>query len=564
MDLKAMLNDQADKGESAAPAHRPPSSGYEALRRASTSSVGSVQSRDYNSVTTMAQGAPPRETGAPWPFPGDELVHREPEGDIHLHGLRQRATSIEAVSPKTIPRPPPSRHTASALSQASSPAGSAVARSSAPPYQTPVQPPTPLDGRAESLQRPQSTHSSLPLQPSALVKKEAEAPGSLKRNASLVSNMPASAMPAKKRLKREGVPAWARSARSAGCKPIRFDTRPPDVRQVVVRQERPVKHEAVAKAETTDQQPPGVNGQVPPPASQSDASKWEESIINKIPHEDLIKHICDWIYLQIGHRQPPPGAVFEIEAKIGNIIDVRDQSRIRLPILSEAIFEREAYWNPTKFESTMDVHQHRHLNSFLNDLTQASFREAHTTKPWRDCIRAAHTVEVDEFLELNQQGARELGPAFHDYAPPNGRAWKVRRTTNKRTGEQVACIIKARLADLEVFCPNCAFDYRISVNVEANWKGNPAHLIPDRAKDRVSYRHLAYQIDLTQISHSNSDSKEHELEVEISVDEMRREIDKLLRAQRGELVGDGGERYERLVRGFINNVRVLCREGSRV
>ncbi|RMZ88668.1 hypothetical protein DV736_g4095, partial [Chaetothyriales sp. CBS 134916] len=541
-------------------AQRRPSSGYEALRRASTSSVGSVLSKDY-SATVMAQTAPPREVSTSRPHSGDDAAQREVDGDVH--GLRDRAASIESVSPKTIPRPPPLRHTASALSQASSPAGSAVARSSAPPYasppqphapyQTPGQPPTPLDGaRLESVRTPQSTHSSLPAQPSPLVKKEAEAQVGLKRNASFVSSTPPSVMPAKKRLKREGVPIWARNARSANCKPIRFDIRPPDIR------------------------PPDIRPTTRPERA-STTSKWEESIINKIPHEDLIKHVCDWIYLQIGHRQPPPAAAFEIEAKIGNIIDVRDHTRIRLPILSEAIFEREAYWNPTKFESTMDIHQHRHLNSFLNDLTQTSFREAHTTNPSRDCIRAAHTVEVDEFLELNQQGARELGPGFDEYTPPNGRAWKVRRTTNKRTGEQVACIIKTRIADLEVFCPNCAFDYRISVNVEANWKGNPAHLIPvtsdtragggrleDRAKDRVSYRHLAYQIDLTQISHSNSDRKEHELEVEISVDEMRREIDKLLRTQRGEAAGDGGERYERLVRGFINNVRVLCREGSRV
>ena len=148
-------------------------------------------------------------------------------------------------------------------------------------------------------------------------------------------------------------------------------------------------------------------------------------------------------------------------------------------------------------------------------------------------------------------------------AAPRNRNLRVRRTTNKRTNEIIASIIKARIADLEVYCPNQIFDYRLSINVEAQWTGPDSHLGPvmemgggqDRSKDRVSYRHLAYQIDLTQVSHMGNAAKEHELEVEISVDALRHELENIM-ARRD-------NNYEPLVRGFINNVRTLCREGSR-
>ena len=200
------------------------------------------------------------------------------------------------------------------------------------------------------------------------------------------------------------------------------------------------------------------------------------------------------------------------------------------------------------------------MNEWLNQVTHESFREAHSTNPNRECLRSQHTVEVDEFFDLPPQGVQELDPAYHQYLP-RGRVPRVRRTTNHRTGEVTACIIKSRIADLEVYNPGYAFDYRISINLEAPWRGSVQQLTPvqdpgarDRSKDRVSYRHLAYQIDLTQISHAGSEHKDHELEVEISVEATKREIDNL--------IAHRDSKYEQLVHGFINNVRILCRRGK--
>lgn len=77
----------------------------------------------------------------------------------------------------------------------------------------------------------------------------------------------------------------------------------------------------------------------------------------------------------------------------------------------------------------------------------------------------------------------------------------------------------------------------------------------DRMKDRMSYRHGAYQVDLTQISYNNNQKpKQHELEVEISAEQIRKELDNLKNLRR--------DRYEELVRGFVDNVRILCRTAT--
>jgi hypothetical protein len=84
-------------------------------------------------------------------------------------------------------------------------------------------------------------------------------------------------------------------------------------------------------------------------------------------------------------------------------------------------------------------------------------------------------------------------------------------TTDQKTGELLAKIVKCRLADLDVYSPATCVDWRISVNIEINYDGDIRHLQvsdgggargrggADRIKDRMSYRHLAYQIDLTQV-----------------------------------------------------------------
>lgn len=131
--------------------------------------------------------------------------------------------------------------------------------------------------------------------------------------------------------------------------------------------------------------------------------------------------------------------------------------------------------------------------------------------PSRVHMNYVHTREVDTFYELSQSGRLALPEAIRRQMDPrNPRTIpKVRVTHNKKTGEELAKIIKVRVADLDVFSPRTRFDWRISVNVEMNIEGSIKELVEpggvgkkgaDRSKDRMTYRHQAFQIDLTQVT----------------------------------------------------------------
>lgn len=93
---------------------------------------------------------------------------------------------------------------------------------------------------------------------------------------------------------------------------------------------------------------------------------WEPSITGLIPHEELTKVICDFLFQQVVLRRDlgtgPPGvtatgpmAVLEVEAKLGQLIDRDRGGRLRLPVLSECILNREEMGSRTAFESSMSL-----------------------------------------------------------------------------------------------------------------------------------------------------------------------------------------------------------------
>ena len=218
----------------------------------------------------------------------------------------------------------------------------------------------------------------------------------------------------------------------------------------------------------------------------------------------------------------------------------------------------------------MEQAQHRTINGFLNKVIQDSMARKPTgaAPPPKKRIPLVyrHTYETDRFFELSQQGLLSLPQAITESIDPrNKRKTTVRITNDQKTGKEIAKIVKARLADINVYSPRTLFDYRISVNVEMNFEGNMTDLIdpdrtsargrkPDRNKDRMSYSHLAYRIDLTQVSPTEGATqaeKEHELEVEVSSEEIRRQ---------GLLAMNGQDHeYDKLVKGFLDNIRVLAR-----
>jgi mRNA capping enzyme, beta chain len=121
-----------------------------------------------------------------------------------------------------------------------------------------------------------------------------------------------------------------------------------------------------------------------------------------------------------------------------------------------------------------------------------------------------HRREIDRFFELSPDMQNRLpGAMRHLIGRKNVR---VRVTYDQKTREILGKIVKARVADIDLHLPTCHMDCRLSVNLEMDWDGPVEELEhmaasraggerqPDRNKDRLSYTHGHYQIDLTQVT----------------------------------------------------------------
>ncbi|KAK3100972.1 hypothetical protein LTR53_018657, partial [Teratosphaeriaceae sp. CCFEE 6253] len=140
-----------------------------------------------------------------------------------------------------------------------------------------------------------------------------------------------------------------------------------------------------------------------------------------------------------------------------------------------------------------------------------------------------------------------------------------------------ARIVKLNIANLHILNPAGDYDCRVSVNLEADL--NAPHLAPhaelsedwppgsrvspDRIKDRMSYRHLLYRIDLTAVTTPTPGGGDgavgpakFELELEVE--------GKGLREQMRRIGGGGGDKGEDafadVVAGFWDNATLLMRQ----
>jgi hypothetical protein len=93
---------------------------------------------------------------------------------------------------------------------------------------------------------------------------------------------------------------------------------------------------------------------------------WEPSITGKIPHEEVTKVICDFLFQQVvmrkdigagpaGGAATGQGAILEIEAKLGQIVDRNRGERLRLPVLTECVISKDDPSIRTAFESSMTL-----------------------------------------------------------------------------------------------------------------------------------------------------------------------------------------------------------------
>ncbi|KAI7602307.1 hypothetical protein KC343_g14894, partial [Hortaea werneckii] len=274
-----------------------------------------------------------------------------------------------------------------------------------------------------------------------------------------------------------------------------------------------------------------------------------------------------------GFGEDPNIGTIEIEAKIGKLIDKRQDVRIKLPISTATIVEETWLRENARFESQMDENEHKVMNGFLNTAIQES-----RNNPGRVPMQYKHPKETDTFLPLSNAGYAALPPAFHQQRRlQKGQGLKLRTTINNETNQVTARVVKSHVADIHIYNPNYDYDCRITINLEANlnrpdlapfenlvetspsaaadpsqptFKRDLHNAIPDRKKDRLSYSHLAYSIDLTRVDVRGIAKYELELEVDAQV----------LRQQIAAINARQPSGYQAVVSGFLDNAMFLMRQ----
>ena len=325
----------------------------------------------------------------------------------------------------------------------------------------------------------------------------------------------------------------------------------------------PPSRDTETPAPTTKTPIPGP----PPPQDASPLGPWEPSITNHAPFRDITRQVADFLFEQVFLRPdtntPPsqPGPKLEIEAKLGRIIDRATNQRLALPISSECILDASSPALNIRFEAGVTPEVFARTNRFLNQALEDSLKPPpNVSFQKRIPLLYTHRREVDTFHVLPGDPATilsQLPPSIVRDAdirsPP-----RLRLTHELGSGKLLASIVKVRVKDLHLYNPSAAVDCRISVSLEMEWpltederRGlRPEARSQERSKDRISYRHLAFSVDLTEVGVVGGRA-EHELEVEVEAQRVRALAE---HAQRF-----GSPWYEVLVKGFLDNVRVLAR-----
>lgn len=260
------------------------------------------------------------------------------------------------------------------------------------------------------------------------------------------------------------------------------------------------------------------------------------SILGVEPLDEFIREVADFIHHMIGQRPEGANGV-EVEAKVGVLRDKVSGQRLSLPVLVETIIMPNSV--DCRFESNMSPIQHKHFNTLLNNLK--------TTSSTPSEMNYAHLHLVDSF-----------------YAAPDGRGEKVRVTRDEKSGAVQACVQKVRLGSLDIYSPKRAADWRISVNVEIPVPQPIGTATHTRKKDRMSYTHEEFIVDLTQVTSTFGASSKPEVLHELEVELARPEYLLSTAAKRGDPNVSESERgaFDELIRAFVNNARILVRNSG--
>lgn len=182
----------------------------------------------------------------------------------------------------------------------------------------------------------------------------------LKRPAESILHPPEDAKRTKKRKYTER-PIWAQYATSnprySGSGGRNGTASNSQSQQVQGRVNVPVRREASAAPMSMPMQQ--TNGHGPSAGPADEDPSWEKTITQETPIPDMVRCVCDWLFMEIprykdiGTGDPSSGA-FEIEAKLGTLMRVGEESRVQLPVATAVAIPAEVSRN-YRFESKMDV-----------------------------------------------------------------------------------------------------------------------------------------------------------------------------------------------------------------
>jgi len=189
----------------------------------------------------------------------------------------------------------------------------------------------------------------------------------------------------------------------------------------------------------------------------------------------------------------------------------------------------------------MSAMQHKHYNILLNGLKESSDKPGYHSSP----IAYTHSHLVDSFYAT---GDRE----------------KIRVTRNDKTKEVLATVKKVRLGNLDVYNPKHAADWRVSVNIEVPVPHPLGSATHTRRKDRISYSHEEFSIDLTQVASFGAQGSQPETLHELELEFANPQLLTAAATKRGDDRSPEPERsaFDELVRAFVNNARILARNAA--
>lgn len=378
-------------------ATRPQSSSRDSQHTQLSSPWGAPEThvREQRSITSpIAQTGPSRQDS-----------RSSDQGPIHYPSEVDRERSV-SVSPKTIvsstPRQasvagsqertsPPNRNSMEEGRRRESPTGPAfnLSHGGAGATSSTYQSTTPQPSYTAAAPHTNSSPSSRVLSSTDVPSGPPQKPDSAASSGSGSSSQP----PKRKRMRYEEPPIYARKAtRTSGRSPVIPNPRPPvpkharhllDERFSTQQQQQPrpiPRPAAAAAAAATAAAPPSTRSQAngvvptngrpvpaaPPEPSHGPLGPWEPSITGLIPHEEITKLICDFLFQQVvmrkdigaapaGAAATGQGAILEVEAKLGQLVDKNRGERLRLPVMTECIINRDDPNIRTSFESSMTL-----------------------------------------------------------------------------------------------------------------------------------------------------------------------------------------------------------------